>query len=469
MRRFFPKTLRTQLMVMILTTFVVVQGISLWLFADERSLAVRAALGLESAGRAANVVRLIEAAPKRLRPEILRAANSPLVRFRLAPQPSVDHLSHGTGGNIEARIRAYLEDRNPREIRAEIHQIKARKPAKIKSPSMERMHRQMMVLELTTVEMRLSIALHDRKWLNITTRFHRPPIQWPWLSSLSYALATLIVMALVWFGLGRLTDPLRKLASAAKSLGRGETVEILPEHGPEELRGLTTAFNEMQNRLTRFVSERTRLLAALGHDLRSPLTALRVRSEMVDDTETRERLIATIEEMQEMVESTLSFARGMVTAEETQTVDLEHFLSELVRDIASVNGPVDLDTQPGLHIRIKPVSMRRALRNVIENALRYASDVHISARQQGEVALITITDHGPGIPEADLERVFDPFVRVEKSRNLETGGTGLGLSIARTVVHAHGGDIKLANKPEGGLQVTITLPEVGQPQNDDFQ
>jgi len=307
--------------------------------------------------------------------------------------------------------------------------------------------------------MKLAIGLRDGQWLNVSTRFHRPPIQWPWISTLSYALATLIIMATVWVALSRLTGPLRKLATAAESLGRGETVPELPVQGPEELRRLTAAFNEMQGRLTRFVSERTRLLAALGHDLRSPLTALRVRAEMVDDDETRERLVAIIEEMQEMVESTLSFARGMVTAEETRTVEVPDFLGELVADISDVGGDVTLQDIAPMRFRIKPVAMRRALRNVIENAIRYGGGANVAAMRDGNNVMITVSDHGTGIPHDDLERVFDPFVRVEKSRNLETGGTGLGLSIARTVIQAHGGDITLSNRPEGGLLVEIILPK----------
>ncbi len=464
MRRIVPTTLRGQLVLIILATFIVVQSISLWLFVDERSLAVRAALGLEAAGRAANVVRLLEAAPEDLRPKILAAADSPLVQFSLADEASVDHLDHGGDGTIMARIERFLEsDGIDHDIRVELHQLG--QPEQIKgiedlSPEMAEMHKQMMGLDLTSVEMKLAISLQDGQWLNVSTRFHRPPLQWPWISTASYGLATLIIMATVWIALSQLTDPLRKLATAAERFGRGENPADLPEQGPEELRRLTAAFNEMQKRLTRFVSERTRLLAALGHDLRSPLTAMRVQSEMVDEQETRDRLVAIIAEMQEMVDSTLSFARGMVTSEQTRTVDLPDFLNNLVSESVAVGGDATVKTEPGLKVRIKPVAMRRALRNVIENAIRYGKSAKITAGSAGNLVHICIKDQGKGIPAADLERVFDPFVRVEKSRNLETGGTGLGLSIARTVIHAHGGEITLSNPTGGGLEVHITLPKI---------
>ncbi len=459
MRRILPRTLRGQLVLVILATFLVVQGISLILFVDERGMAVRAALGLESAGRAANVVRLLEATPEELLPDILRAADSPLVQFTVDPVASIDHLNHSAGGDVAARIASFLNDDTPREIRVELHQVSQPESTDIPD-TMTRMHQEMMGLDLASVEMQLAISLRDGRWLNVSTRFHKPPIQWPWGSTISFGLATLIIMAVVWFALSQLTGPLRKLATAAERLGRGESVDPLPEQGPEELRRLTQAFNDMQARLSRFVSERTRLLAALGHDLRSPLTAMRVRVEMVDDEETRDRLVASIEEMQEMVQSTLSFARGMVTAEDSQATDFEAFLRELLADMGQTDQRPTLETEPGLWVQIKPVAMRRALRNVIENALRYGGKADLSAKRDGTNVRLTIADSGPGIPEADLERVFDPFVRVEKSRNLETGGTGLGLSIARTVIHAHGGEITLANRPQGGLIVTITLPYV---------
>ncbi len=456
MRRLLPRTLRGQLVLVILATFVVVQGVSLWLFVDERQLAVRAALGLEVAGRAANVVRLLEATPPALHRDILEAANSPLVRFSIGSDPAFDHLDHDIEGSVAARIHGLLDDDTPREVRVEIHRIE---PTPYPGGGrMRDMHERMMGTNLGSSEMRLAIALRDGSWLNVSTRFHRPPIQWPWATMLSYALTTLLIMAIVWGALSRLTGPLRRLSSAAERFGRGEEVAPLPEQGPEELHRVTRAFNEMQARISRSIAERTRLLAALGHDLRSPLTAMRVRVEMVEDEETRTRLTAIIAEMQEMVESTLSFARGMVTAEESQSVDMGAWLGALVSDARALGGAATLQAPGGLMARIKPVAMRRAMRNVIENALRYGGGAEVTLEAAGDALRILVRDRGPGIPEDDLERVFDPFVRVEASRNKETGGTGLGLSIARTIIHAHGGEIHLRNRAGGGLEVAVTLP-----------
>jgi signal transduction histidine kinase len=441
-----------QLVLLILGALLAAQAVSLWLFFDERGLAVRAALGLEAAGRAANVALLLEEAPEDLHPSILRAADSPLVRFDAGPEPLVDH-DHGDGRAIAARVRDLLGDGADREVRVELHEVGP--PRRDVPPRMARMHREMMGVPLTAVEMRLSIALSDGGWLNVATRFHRPPLQWPWAATVSFlvtAAATLGVAG--WFLLSRITGPLARLAAAADRLGHGEDVAPLPEAGPEEVRELTAAFNRMQDRLTRFVADRTQLLAALGHDLRSPLTAMRVRAEMVDDDETRERLIATIEEMREMVEATLAFARGIAASEPSQTLDLTDLLSELHAELAETGEAPRLEAAPGFDVRVRPLALKRALRNVIENARRYGQDVEVALDRVGDMARIEVTDRGPGIPEAELERVFDPFVRLETSRSRETGGVGLGLPIARTIVQAHGGDLRLANRPGGGLAAT---------------
>ncbi|SPH18258.1 Osmolarity sensor protein EnvZ [Defluviimonas aquaemixtae] len=452
----FPDSIRGQLVLLIVAALAVAQAISLWLFVDERSLAVRAALGSEAAARAANVARLIEEAPEPLHEAILRAADSPLVRFGIAGRPEVDHRDHRGTGAVEARIRALLGDRE-RDIRVELHEVVGSvMPLPHMSSDMAQMHLAMMEGQLAAIEMRLSIALSDGRWLNVATRFQRPPLQWAWASALSFGLtAALLLIAAFWFILTRITRPLKHLSRAADRLGRGEATAAIEPAGPSEIRDLACAFNRMQERLSRFIGDRTRLIAALSHDLRSPLTAMRVRAEMIDDAESREKLVVSIEEMQEMVDGTLAFARGMATSEPTERADIAAFLATLRDDMAAGFG---IEAEPGLIARIRPKSMRRALRNVIENGLRYGGEVEVAVKRTGEMIELCVRDRGPGIPEAEQERVFEPFYRIEKSRSRDTGGAGLGLAIARTIIHGHGGSIELANRTGGGLEVRIRLP-----------
>lgn len=459
MRRLFPTSLRAQLLLLILAALVVAQGLSLWLFVDERSLAVRAALGQEAAGRAANVARLLEEAPMDLRPSILRAANSPLVRFSLDGAATVAATSHSNERSAQFIQSLVGADPAP-EVRVAVRQVapSAAPPTGVPERMML-MHQAMQNMSVTPVSMQISIAISSGEWLNVVTRFNRPPNQLAWTTAASFAVTALLIAAALWLALGRLILPIRRLADASDSLGRGEDVAELELTGPEELRRLTAAFNRMQTRLRRFVEDRTRLLGALGHDLRSPLTALRVRAEMVDDPETRERLVSTIEEMQEMVSATLSFARGMATTEPVKTVELRGLVADLVAEHAETGGAVTLAPEgaDGV-VRIRPLAMRRALRNLIENALRYGNLAQVAIERDAGAVHVIVRDTGPGIPAADLEKVFDPFVRLEVSRSRETGGTGLGLSIVRTIVHAHGGEVTLSNADDGGLVARVTLP-----------
>lgn len=451
------RSLRAQLIVLIVGALVLAQAVSLWLFVDERSLAIRAALGFEAAGRAANVVRLIEEAPAELHPSILRAADSPLVRFSLDTVPAVTHREHTDGGRIERHVRAMLDDTGEREIRVELHDIVGQiMPLPLLSPEMARMHQRMMQGQLRAVEMNLSIGLSGGRWLNVGTRFERPPLQWPVASMLTFGLtAALILVAACWYLLTRLVGPLAGLARSAERLGRGEHVDPLPEAGPDEVRNLTRAFNRMQARLTRFVANRTRMLAAVSHDLRSPLTALRVRAELVDDDETREALVESVEEMQQMAEATLDFAKGLSGSEAPEIVDLGTLLADIA---ATDQNSVQLEPGPRIALRVRPLAIRRALRNLVTNAIRYGEKARISWRLVDDDVVIEIHDRGPGIPEGELERVFDPFYRLEASRSLETGGHGLGLSIARSIMRDHGGEITLVTPPEGGLVARVILP-----------
>lgn len=451
-------SLRSQIVLLILGSLLVAQAVSLFLFADERGLAVRAAISAEAAGRAANMVSLLEDTPPDQHPAILRAATSPLVRFDLSDAPRVTDPDHHHGNAVVSRMRALLDENLSREIRVNLRETELpemRMPENM-GGDMADMHRQMMQARLTPVELTLSVALSGGQWLNVATRFERPPLQWPIASILSFGVtAGLLLVAALWFVLARLTGPLRRLSGAADRLGRGEDTGALTLSGPAEVRSLTAAFNRMQDRLTRFVADRTRLLAAVGHDLRSPLTALRVRAELVDDIETRESLIESIEEMHTMAEATLTFAEGLSGSESSQTIEITDWMdalaSDMVESFETVGGPQ-------ISARVRPVSLRRALRNVIENAIRYGGGARVAWRRAGDDLVIEVTDDGPGIPADALERVFDPFYRLEESRSLETGGHGLGLSIARSILRAHGGDIRLEIRPEGGTKAIMTLP-----------
>lgn len=269
-------------------------------------------------------------------------------------------------------------------------------------------------------------------------------------------LAAVIVVSLVAVRL--VTRPLQHLAEAADAFGSDLESAPLPETGPTETRRAAEAFNRMQDRLRRLIAERSRALGAVSHDLRTPLTRMRLRAELVDDEALRAQINADIDDMQAMVESTLDYLRGLRENEQLQTIDMQALLASLVNDAQALGHPVTLSGSVLAPYSGRMSALKRALGNLIDNAVKYGQSAHIVSVDGATELRISIEDHGPGIAEADLARVVEPYVRLESSRSRETGGVGLGLSIARDAAALHGGTLRLDNLASGGLRATLLLP-----------
>ena len=267
-----------------------------------------------------------------------------------------------------------------------------------------------------------------------------------------------IVLAVSVWAVRRVTAPLGLLSAAADRLGRDVTSEPLAEAGTVEMQRAARAFNRMQERLRRLIESRTQMLAALSHDLRTPLTLLRLRTEEVADADERDKMLNTIGQMDEMIGSTLAFARDEVRAEPRRRVDIAALLASVVDDMADAGLPVTMTPAAALIQNCQPGALKRAITNLLDNAVKYGARARAAIATSDKAIEITIDDDGPGIPEAELPRVFQPFYRVESSRSRDTGGSGLGLAIAQSIVQAHGGELTLANRAGGGLRVSIKLP-----------
>lgn len=317
-------------------------------------------------------------------------------------------------------------------------------------------------------ELVMALQLHDGTWLNM--HMVLPPPR-PWHSEtflFAFMLMTGAALALILWATRRLTRPVSALARAAERLGRDVNAPPLPENGPREVATAARAFNTMAERIRRFVGDRTQMLAAIGHDLRTPITRLRLRAEFLEDDEQRQKMLADLDEMETMVNATLAFARDDSATEPSVALDLAA-LCRTVLDEAADARPELPSEATGYHgperlrIRGRPVALKRALANLVGNALNYGGSARIRLEGPGTGAEATLVrlrveDDGPGIPEDALEAVFQPFRRLETSRNRETGGTGLGLPIARNILRAHGGDVVLMNRAGGGLSALVTLP-----------
>jgi signal transduction histidine kinase len=254
-----------------------------------------------------------------------------------------------------------------------------------------------------------------------------------------------------------ITRPLRDLATAADAMGRGVRGPPLAESGARELRRATRAFNTMQERLRRYLDSRTRVLAAMSHDLRTTLTRLRLRAETIDNDDLRTRFSADLDEMAQMVQGALGLFKDLNDDEPPDAVDVDALLTTLQGEFAEMDADVKIEGATQGPISAKPLALKRCLTNLLHNAIKYGTRATVVVSDGDEVVL-RIRDQGPGIPAEALDQVFEPFFRVEASRNRDTGGAGLGLSIARDIAQAHGGSIALKNLDGGGLEVTLTLP-----------
>ena len=278
--------------------------------------------------------------------------------------------------------------------------------------------------------------------------------------TLILALFLLCIGALAYAVARMTTGPLMQLAQAATDLGNDINHPPLKLSGASEIRQASAAFNAMQARVRQYIFQRTQMLAAITHDLQTPLTRMRLRLEKVGDPELRERLVDDLSAMQAMVREGLDLARSTDTTSETmQKLDLDSLLASVCCDATDAGQKVQVEGNAGMALMGRPMALRRCFVNLIDNAVKYGHQARVLVEGFNGTARIRIRDKGPGIAQAELARVFEPFYRIESSRSRESGGTGLGLTIARNIAEQHGGSIALANVPEGGLEVTLILPE----------
>ncbi len=438
--RVWPASIAGRTFLVLLLGLFTAQVVGLTIHAFDRVGLQRAAQGREAMARTWAVWRAVVTAPAPFRAEALEAVELP----------------EGFSATIDAAPLVRPGARPPGRAGERFAEALGRMGG---PPRMR--PREVLVGEAPDGAMAAAIRLPDGMWLNVVARV--PPAQ-PWSSPTflaALAVMTAAVAGLSFWAVRRLTAPIRELAAAADRLGRDVGAPPLPERGPREVAQAAAAFNTMQARIRRFVDDRTAMLAAIGHDLRTPITRMRLRAEFVEDEGLRAKMMADLAEMEAMVAATLAFARDDAASEKAVPLDLAALLRTVADEANDVAGQevVTLEAPAHRTVTARPVALKRALSNLIGNAIGYAGGCRVRlAEPDGGVVWIAIEDDGPGIPENELERVFQPFHRVERSRSRETGGAGLGLPIARTILRGHGGDVTLANRRGGGLTATATLP-----------
>jgi len=468
--RLWPRRAGGQLALLLILVLLVAQIITIVILAGERQGALRSASLEHVLQRVSDGYTLADTTDPERQERILRALSSPSLRLSIDPAPYLTEdrasgmtrrLAEELGLSVE-QVRTAMEadeddclpDRDDHRDRErhddeddEHHEYEEHRDD---DDHHDERHECPPVLGV-------SLALSSGQWFNARAR--PPAPSWLWLKATltSVGITAVLLTLTLLLAVRRILRPMNELSQAAHAFGRGEKVRI-PEKGPEDVREVTRAFNQMQDQVGRAQEDRARLLAALAHDLRTPITSMRLRVEMLPEGEDRDRLLDSLREMQHLAEATLDFIRG-TTTEQHRRYDLATLLDSLCGDLQEMGLAVHCDDSPRCVLQGQPEAVKRALRNLIENAVNYGEQAEVTLATTDTEAVVTIVDQGPGIPEAERERVFEPFYRLEHSRSRETGGAGLGLAIARTLIQVMGGDIRLGTGPDGqGLVVSVTLP-----------
>ena len=502
MKRVLPDSLGGWVFTVVVTAVILLYGSSLVTYIIFRDESAAAAAASQAADQLIVFKRIIEQAEPQERRSLIRGLNSPGLRMVIPSRPLVSEsddvftsrivfrrlereFPEGTDIRTDSRIvEAVGEERfpTPDEVRRELRRLRRDmerqlepddfedRPQPPRPPRFDRerptfdferglnIDRALREIRGFQPFVRASVKVVDSTWLNARVDLDLTESSSRTRPFLLTTVLTLIVAVMAIWAVRRATKPVSLFATAAERLGVGLNAAPLPETGTGEVRRAARAFNTMQDRLKRFISDRTQMLAAISHDLRTPITRMKLRAEFVDDDEQRTKMLADLDEMEAMIKATLAFARDDAANEPPEPTDVADVLKNLVADKSDAGQQAIYNGPDSLVQTVRPLGLKRALTNLINNALNYGNQAVVNLSSDESELSILIDDNGPGIPDDVKEQVFTPFFRVEGSRSRDTGGTGLGMAIARNAVRSMGGDIELLDRLEGGLRVKVTLP-----------
>ncbi len=437
--RAWPSSLFVRMALILLLGLLVAQGVSLWLQWAERATVVSQARGQNVVDRIAEAVRVLEATAPAARGAALERMQYGDWQVRLISEEQVSQ--NPPRGMMQHMLNTRLG--SAREIR----------PAGA-SNGMGMMRR--------NLPRSFDVRLQDGQWVRFIGGRELDTPALPGDLLLRLAVTLLIVIGVVLMAVRQATQPLQQLAQAADALGRDLDAPALREVGPLETRRAAQAFNRMQARIKRLVSERSRALAAVSHDLRTPLTRLRLRAELVDDEKLRDQIAADLDAMAAMLDATLDYLRGLQNSEAVRPIDINALLASMSEDALVLGRQINVEGLALAPYTGRLSNLRRAVQNLIDNAIKYGGGAHVRVQDDATELRIMVEDAGPGIAPFELTRVTEPYYRLEASRNSATGGVGLGLSIAKDIALLHGGDLVLTNRAQGGLCATLSLPRMAR-------
>ena len=450
--RFWPRTLRVQL-ILVVAAAVAISNIGVaFYFYQQNEAQVRNFTNDRIVDRAVAVAATVNQVTPESRLVVMRFMSQQYVRFREAKGGYDTKPMTAEEAALAKRIADALPDHHPRKkaIIVHLHEILANIPHELRPVNASSADAGMEVIQTI-----VPIDAHSM----MSGVLVRPTAEWPVQIMIAALIAVVLASAGAAFVARRVVRPLSELTRAAANVAMGSGAPHVAEQGPDDVRNAAVAFNAMAAKVTRTLESQRHLLSAVGHDLRTPLTAMRINLEFIEDDDLREGLMRNLEELQVLTEQVLAAAKG-AGGEQPRQVDLSALVESLCTDLDELGEPVSWANHEPAPISCRPNEIKRAVRNLVENAVAYGrrADVRISDTSDGYEVLVE--DEGPGIPEHDRQRVFEPFVRLESSRNGATGGTGLGLTLAKAIAEGHGGEVRLENRPGGGLRARMHLPRV---------
>lgn len=423
------------------------QAIALWLFIHDRLVTSMKVFGLLFADRVVTVVDVLDETPPAEQAKLLQVLNGPSLQVGIldAP-PAKPEREAWHAEEVRQAVRSRLQIELACPVQVQVLDRWAGSP--LAEPTSAIPSHQSMVI---------AIGQPDGRWLVFVTPSNIASLRRSWRIGFWLLTMGLAIWLISIWAARRVTQPIMQFAIAAEQFGQDINAPPLPETGSRELRQSIQAFNQMQERLRQLVNDRTFMIAAISHDLRTVLTRLRLRAEFIEDAEQAQKAIADMDQMQAMLTETLAFARAESMTEAPVRFDLAELLQSLCDDFADANQRVTYDGPTRLTYVGRPTTLHRAFMNLIHNAVTYGSEADVSLALKEKSVQVTIGDRGPGIPAELRAKVFTPFFRLEQSRNRETGGIGLGLAVAQAAIQRHGGNITLTERSEGGMFAVVRL------------
>lgn len=447
--KFWPSTLAVQLIAVTAAAVTISNiGVAFWFeYGNERQNAQSA--NERVLDRVAAIAATMYAVPESSRLVVTNTMSSRVWKFAQVPMPARPQPMNEEEARLAHHLRDMLPNKlsNPNIISVRLHSSMSELPRNLLPDR-----------PLTPGPVIQAIVPIDKNTV-VSAVLVRGPAPWPLEIFVAAVVAILVAAVAAGFMARRIVRPLSELTEAATAVARGGGAPHVAENGPEDVRKAAAAFNVMAEKVTRTLESQRHLLSSVGHDLRTPITAMRINLEFVEDDELRDGLMRNLDELQALTEQVLSAARG-TGGEIKRNVDLSALVESLCTDMDEIGEPVNWSSHAPAPVSCRPNEIKRAVRNLVENAVAYGARADVRITDAGDGYDILVEDQGPGIPEDEQQRVFEPFVRLESSRNEDTGGTGLGLTLVKAIAEGHGGLVRLENRPEGGLRARLHLPRM---------